>query len=366
MPRWVPRAILLFFGTFAGLTLMLWIFSQLRGLLTLVLVSLFLSFALEPAVNRLERIGIRRGAGTLMVFLVVGGAVGVFLFAIGSVLADQVNEFVDEAPNYIADAEEWAESTFDIEIETEQLVQEFQAGGSATELATRLAGDLVGLGSRVLSLLLQLLTVALFTFYFVADGPRLRRTVCSFMAPHRQRTVLEVWDLAIDKTGGYIYSRSLLALAAAVVHWIAFSIIGVPFPLPLALWVGVVSQFIPVVGTYIAGALPVLIAVLDEPINAVWVLIIIVVYQQVENYILSPPITAHTMKLHPAVAFGAVLAGAGVLGAVGAFMALPAAATFQAFISSYLQRHEVVGSELVEAPKRKNLRVKKAMGFLDR
>jgi predicted PurR-regulated permease PerM len=190
--------------------------------------------------------------------------------------------------------------------------------------------------------MLQILTVALFTFYLVADGPRLRRNVCSVLSPHRQQTVLRVWDLAIEKTGGYIYSRTILAVASFIFHWIVFAIIGVPFPLPLALWVGVMSQFIPVIGTYLAGALPLLIALLDQPINAVWVLIAVGAYQQVENYVFAPPITAQTMDVHPAVAFGSVLAGAGVLGAVGALLALPAAAVFQAFASTYLHERGLV------------------------
>lgn len=342
MPRWVPRAIILFFTSFAVLYALFWTVRQLRTLLVLILVSLFISFAIEPAVNRLERIGFRRSIGTLMVFVVVGAGLGAFVFAIGSVLADQVGNFVDEAPGYIDEIEEWANDSLGIELDAGDLQNEFVEGGAASDLATRLAGNLVGLGTRALNILLQLLTVLLFTFYLVADGPRLRRTVCSVLPPDRQQTVLRVWELAIEKTGGYMYSRGLLALASFLFHWVAFVIIGIPFPLPLALWVGVMSQFIPVIGTYLAGAFPVLIALLNEPIDAVWVLVVVVAYQQVENYLFAPPITAHTMDVHPAVAFGAVLAGAGLLGAVGALLALPAAAVFQAFVSTYLHERGLV------------------------
>lgn len=345
MPRWVPRAIVLFFATFASMVVLWWVVRELRDLLILILVSLFLSFAIEPAVNRLERMGFRRSLGTLMVFAAALAGLSLFGWAIGAVLADQVDTFVEEAPGYITEIEDWARDSLGVELDTDELVQEFQAGGAATELATRLAGNLVDLGTRALSILLQLLTVALFTFYLVADGPRLRRTVLSVFSPDRQETVLRVWELAIEKTGGYIYSRSLLALSSFIVHWVALTLIGVPFPLALALWVGVVSQFIPVIGTYIAGALPILIALLNEPVEALWVLAVVLAYQQVENYVIAPPVTAQTMDVHPAVAFGSVLAGAGLLGAVGALLALPAAAVFQAVISTTLQerglRHEV-------------------------
>jgi predicted PurR-regulated permease PerM len=101
------------------------------------------------------------------------------------------------------------------------------------------------------------------------------------------------------------------------------------------------SQFIPVVGTYLAGALPLLIALIDKPISGLWTLIFLVIYQQIENYVFLPRVTAHTMEIHVASAFGSVIIGAAVLGPVGALLALPAAATAQAFISSYVHRHEV-------------------------
>ena len=81
-----------------------------------------------------------------------------------------------------------------------------------------------------------------------------------------------MWDVAISKTGGYIYSRALLSALSFVFHWVVFALIGVPSPLPLALWVAVVSQFVPVVGTYIAGILPVVITFLDSPVKAAVVL----------------------------------------------------------------------------------------------
>jgi predicted PurR-regulated permease PerM len=348
MPRWVPRAILL--GALALLAsgALRWTLDRLSGFLTLVLVSLFFSFAIEPAVNRLERFGLRRSVGTLTVFALIAALVSLFVWAIGAALADQVDTFVERAPSYIEDVEKWANDTFGIEIDTADLTEQFQEGGAAQDLATRLAGNLVGLGTRVLSGLLQVFTVLLFTYYLVADGPRLRRAVCSTLPPERQRVILRVWELAIEKTGGYIFSRSILAIISMLFHWAAFAVIDVPFPLPLALWMGVTSQFVPVVGTYLAGALPVLLTLLDDPGHVLAVLIFILIYQQVENYLISPPITAHTMALHPAVAFGAVIVGGSMLGPVGALLALPASATLQAFASSYIQTHEVVASALTE------------------
>ena len=351
MPPWIPRAILWFFGTGLAIVVAWWLVVRLRGLLVMLLVALFLSFALEPAVNWMAERGWRRGAATLTVMFVLLIAGAIFIWAMGAVLVNQVTDFVDEAPRYIEDAEDWFNDTFDADVDFEDLIAEFQEGGSAQEFAAKLGGNIVSAGATVVAVLFQMLTIPLFTFYLVADGPRLRRAILSVLPPDRQVDVLRVWEIAIDKTGGYIYSRGILAFFSTLVHWIAFAVIGIPFPLPLAIWVGLISQFVPTIGTYIAGALPIVIALIDKPIDALWVLVVILVYQQIENYLLAPPIQAETMDIHPAVAFGGVIAGASILGPIGALLALPAAATLQAFVSTYVRRHEVIETPLTARPR---------------
>jgi predicted PurR-regulated permease PerM len=139
-------------------------------------------------------------------------------------------------------------------------------------------------------------------------------------------------------------------MVSAATTWVFLSILGVPYPVPLALWVGVVSQFVPVIGTYLAGALAVLVALLNNPVDGAIVLGLIVAYQQVENYFLAPRITARTMELHPAVAFGTVITGAALLGPIGAVLALPAAAILQAFGSTLIERHDVPETSLTTDP----------------
>ncbi|MEZ5280037.1 MAG: AI-2E family transporter [Acidimicrobiales bacterium] len=346
MPPWLPRAIAMGAFAFAVVFSLAWLVQRLRGLLVLLLMSLFFSFALEPAVNWLHRKGIRRGFATLLVFLGVAVGAVAFLWAMGAVLADQIAILVDEAPGYITEAQAWLAER-GVEVNVDDLLQEFQDGGAAASFAQDLAGNLLDVGTTILSVLFQALTVGLFTFYLTADGPRLRRSICSILPPRRQREVLQIWDLAVSKTGGYIYSRVVLATLSFAFHWVVFVLIGVPSPLALAMWVAVVSQFVPVVGTYLAGIFPVLLALLEEPISALWVVIAIVLYQQIENYLFAPPITASTMEMHPAVAFGSVVAGTNILGGVGALLAIPAAAVIQAFVASYVQRHELIESGLL-------------------
>lgn len=154
-----------------------WLVGRLRSLIVMLLVSLFLASAMEPAANYLARRGWRRGPATATAFAVLVGVV-----------------------------------------------------------------------------------VA-----FVADGPRLRRTVCSVLPPDRQQLAMRIWELATESTGGYVYSRALLAGVSATATTLFLALVGVPHPFALGIWVGLVSQFVPSIGTYLAGALPVLIALFHNP-----------------------------------------------------------------------------------------------------
>ena len=338
VPAWAKRAIVWFWLGGLATFYAVGVVRALRTLIVVLVVSLFVAFALEPAVNFLARKNIRRGFGTAITFLVVTGLAAGFSAVIGTALASETTYLIEKGPSYIDDIEGWLDDTFGIRLEFDTFKEEFVEGGGVQDLASRFADDVLNVGTTVVGLLFQLFTVALFTFYLVAEGPKLRKMVSARLSERKAAVVTQIWDLAMDKTGSYMYSRTILAALSALVHWIAFALLDVPSPVALALWVGVVSQFIPAIGAYIAGVLPVLVALLHSPRTGLFVLIVIVAYQQVENYFFSPRITAHTMEIHVALAFGSVIAGTALLGIVGAFLALPVAATAQAFISSWMAR----------------------------
>jgi predicted PurR-regulated permease PerM len=167
--------------------------------------------------------------------------------------------------------------------------------------------------------------------------------VASWLTPKNQRTFLTVWDISVQKAGGYVISRGLMAVVSAFFHGIAFAILDVPYWLPMALWVGLVSQLIPTIGTYLAGALPVLLCLVQGSwVKAIIVLITVVLYQQVENYFVQPRITKSTMSIHAAVAFGSVIVGSTLFGATGALLAIPVVATLQSIVTTYGRRYELV------------------------
>jgi predicted PurR-regulated permease PerM len=342
MPRWLPRAMILALALVACYRFAFWAFDRLVGLLVNVLISFFCAVAIEPAVVWLAGRGWRRGAATGLVLLAVLLAAAGFVLALGSLLVDQISTIVSDLPQYVHDVVVWTNKTFHTDLNTHRLQDRVLHSDWVRTYLQSGASSVWGLSATVIGTVFQLFTVLLFTFYLAADGPRLRRTLCSMLPPARQAEVLRAWELAVAKTGGYLYSRALMALISGACHYVLLQVLGVPYAPALAVWVGLVSQFIPTVGTYLAGALPILIAFAEAPWDALWVLCFVVVYQQFENYVLQPRITARTVDIHPAVAFGSVVAGTALLGAVGALIAIPVTATLQGFFAAYVRRYEVI------------------------
>jgi AI-2E family transporter len=227
MPPWLPRAIGLCLLGVAGLFVVWWLLLRLRTLLILLVVSLFLAIAIEPAVNALARRGWRRGVATAVVFLVLFVAALGFLAAIGSLVVDQVTNLADAVPGYVEQTISLVNRTFSTRLSSDTLVAQLSSSQSPLQrFATGLAGSALGIGVQVLTLVFQLLTVALFTFYLAADEPRFRRAVLSVLAPRHQREVLRAWDVAVEQTGGYVYSRALLAAVSATATWAFLWLIG--------------------------------------------------------------------------------------------------------------------------------------------
>jgi predicted PurR-regulated permease PerM len=342
MPRWLPRAMVLALALIAAFQLGSWAFHQLTGLLINILIAFFLALAIEPAVSRMSARGMRRGLATFLVFLGLTVAVAGFVTLLGSMLAGQIIKMVEGFPDYLDSLINWINETFHTQLRRVDVQEGLLHSDWLRKYAQNSAAGVLDVSAQVLGGLFQMLTIALFSFYFAADGPRLRRALCSVLPPARQAEVLRAWEIAVDKTGGYLYSRGLMALISGIAHYILLQALGVPYAPVLGVWVGLVSQFIPTIGTYLAGALPMLIAFTVEPWYAVWVLGFVVVYQQFENYMLQPKLTAKSVDIHPAVAFGSVIAGTALLGAVGALIAIPAVATLQAFLGAYVKRYAVM------------------------
>ena len=356
MPPWLPEAIKLAgkrlgFALFAaGISILVFLYlvDQLSSFLTILGTALFLSFALEPAVDWFAARGWRRGAATGLIFVILLAVIVLLLALIIPAVIQGFQSLVQNAPSLVDKLAHWLKP-LGIDLSTQELIQKLQQNAQQViSSATNLAGSAFGIASSLIGGLFRWATIGLFTFYLVAQGPQFRRALLSRMRPERQARVLFVWEQAIQQTGGYFYSRLLLAVINGSGMYLTLRLTNVPFAAPLAIFEGLIAEFIPIVGTYIGGAVPVLVAFLASTSSGLWALGYILVYQQVENYILSPRITAKTMSLHPAVAFAAALIGGALGGIFTAFLALPVAGVIQASVKEWSKSYEVMDDVLTE------------------
>ncbi len=321
-----------------------WLFSNLSGFLGLLFLAWLFSITLEPVVGWLHEKGLKRGLATGLVLLGLLLATSAFIAVFGTLLAEQLSLLSRAIPPAVENATHWVNDTFDTEFEVSRELLDLSPEG-IRDLAERFTPGLLGVLSTLLGALFQTLTFLLFVFYMSAEGPQLRRTISRRFPARQQRLISTVWQTSVEKAGGYVVSRFILAVCSTVATAAMFLVLDVPYWLPLALWTGIVSQFIPTLGTYLAIGLPALVAAGADPVDGLWVVGFGVVYQQIENYVLQPRITARTVDIHPAVAFGSVIVGAALFGAAGALVAVPIIAVIQALIQTYVHRYELVGEE---------------------
>jgi predicted PurR-regulated permease PerM len=323
--------------------LAIWLFTATGHFLFLLLLAWLVAIAMEPAIRWFDERGVRRSLGTSITMLVgVAGLVAVVVM-LGGVFSSQIAQLAQGLPTIINDVVIWVNNQFGLDLNPNQIVQQFNLNASQiASFATDFAGGIVGAIGVALAVLFDLLTVLVFAWYLAADSPRLRRTIASWLPPARQRVLLTVWDISLAKAGGFVASKLILALISAAAHSAFFWIIDLPFWLPMGIFAGFTAQLIPIIGTYIGVAVPAIIALTDQPTDGVWIVVFATVYQQIENYYLTPRVSRATMDIHPAVALGAVFAGIAIWGPIGALIGIPIAAAVIAVMDTYGERYELI------------------------
>ncbi|MDN5789838.1 MAG: AI-2E family transporter [Micrococcales bacterium] len=323
--------------------LLRWVLADAGGVIFTLFLALILSIAMEPAVAWLSKY-MKRGFATAIVMF--GSLLGfaAFVFVFGRLLGDQIALFAQSVPGLVEDLTSWASERFGLDLDYEQILQRLGVGTTTlTTIAQNLAGGIFGILASVVAAAFGTLTLAFFTFYLSADQLRLRRWIAQLFPPRQQEVFATAWKLAVAKTGGYVAARLVLATICGGMTAIFMLIIGMPYWLALGIWTGIVAQFVPTVGTYIAIALPVVIGLMgDKPWQGLAVLAFAVVYQQIENVTIEPRISAQAVDVHPAVSFGAVIFGASLFGVGGAFVAVPVAALLLAMFDIYSRKYEVL------------------------
>lgn len=316
------------------------------GVIFIVLMSWFASIAMEPAVRRLS-LHMKRGVATGIVMLGIALAFVLFTIAFGNLLFNQVAELIRALPGILENTLEWVNTQTNSQYEVADLWEQVNLSpAQSAQYATTVLSGVIGILGSVAVSFFSIFTFALFTFYLSADAPRFRRYVASLFSPKYQSLTLQIWDTTALKTGNYVAARVVLAVINGSTSAIVFYFIDMPSWLALGIWTGVVAQFVPTIGTYIAIALPVLVGLLsDNPWIGLMALIWAIIYQQVENLTLEPKISARAVNVNPAVAFASVMLGAALFGVAGALLAIPVTAMIISLIDSRRLRYEVIEPE---------------------
>ncbi|MGW3667827.1 AI-2E family transporter [Streptomyces sp. NPDC005141] len=314
----------------------LWVVGRMWSVVWPLIVALFLTTLTWPLTRFLRRRGWRpalAASAVTVLFLVV--ALGIVAL-IAVPVASQTGELTDGVVEGIHKVREWAAGP-PLNIGDDQISKTSDAainriqnsvGSVVTALVTGVSTVVNGLVTAVLALFLM--------FFFLKDGPRFLPWLTRQLPGRLATDVPTVAARGWDTLSAFVRSQALVGLLDAVLIGAGLWILGVPLVLPLAV-LTFVTAFVPIVGAVFAGFVAVLIALVSNGLtDALIMLAIIVVVQQLEGNVFQPMIQSRGLGLHAAVVLLAVTLGGSLAGVVGSLLAVPAAA-LTAVIWNYLR-----------------------------
>lgn len=306
--------------------------------LFILFVGVALGMAVKPGVEALRRRGVPRWLGGLAIFAAIGAAAtGVLVLAV-PVVAEQIGALVARGPAHV-----------------EQIRQQLAASSSRTlqRLAAYLPAALAGQGAaagapEVLQVgalaatagaigrnVLTVAAVLLLAFYWTLEGDRRVRELL-FLAPLDRRRGVRVFLSEVEgKVGAYLRGQALVCAVIGALAFASYRLLGLPYASTLGL-VYAVGEAVPVVGPLVGTAAAALVALSVQPSLVLWVLLVAVGLQLVENYLLVPRVMDRTVGINPFVTLLAVAAFGQVLGVAGAVLAIPLAAVVQLLLDRFL------------------------------
>jgi len=320
---------------------------SIRGILVQVLVALFITVSLEPAVHWLTSRGMRRGLAVTTIFVVAFGALLAFLISVIPSLVAQGRELIDDLPGYLADLQARSGQFREL---NDRFNLSSQLQGMIGSVPSRIGTGVLGFTGRLFGALFSALTILVFTAYFMADLPRIRNGLVWLFPAERRPRVKQVVDLVVDKVGGYMIGNIIISIVAGVCSYVAFRLLGVRFAVPLAVLVAVFDM-IPMIGATLGAIVGVAVALFTKPLWPTTVLVAayFIAYQQIENYLIAPRVLKTTVDIGAAAVLLAGLIGATLLGLVGALMAIPVAAALNVLLNERLAAREAEAARLAAA-----------------
>ena len=315
------------FGAAVGVGLAYLLFRVLvdaRDILILVVVSLFFAVGLDPAVRRLQRMGLRRSPAVLIIFVALAGLGTAFGFAVVPPLVDQVTNFVHNVPNYLTDLQNNHRiASLDTRF---HLLDKAHTYASSGQLTSTLAGNAVSAGTAVATTFFDGLTVLILTLYFMAYLDSITAFAYRLVPRSKRVRAEQVGSEILQQVGEYVAGNLLTGLIAGIFSLVFFAAIGAPFPIALACVVALLDV-IPLVGAAVAMiVVSTVVAITSIPLG-ITTLVFLILYQLLENYVLIPRLFRTRVIINPAATIIGALAGATLFGVIGFLLSIPLVAT---------------------------------------
>ncbi|WP_313317311.1 AI-2E family transporter [Gordonia sputi] len=312
----------------AAVWVLLWVVGKLWVVLLPVLLAIIVCTVLWPPVALMRRKGVPPAAAALVMMVVAIGVVAAVIALIVPSVVAQAPELANRATDGVQRLQLWVQGP-PLNVRDEQIDNAVHAIVSKLQSssATIASGVFSGVGTAT-SVLVTLFTMIVLVFFFLKDGPKftpwIDRTIGHPSATHISEVLRRMWGTL----GGFIRTQAIVSLVDATFIGIGLFILKVPLAGVLVV-ITFMGGFIPIVGAFVAGALAVLIALVSNGLTtALIVLAIIIAVQQLEGNVLQPWLQAKSMNLHAVIVLLAVTLGGSIFGITGAFLAVPAAATF--------------------------------------
>lgn len=307
----------------AALLAMAWV---TRAIITWVLAAGFLAFSIDPLAQMLRRKA-RVGNGAAIALAMV--VIGLVLFAVGLIIlpavVDGANALLDEIPAY---AERLEDSSLIQSLGAEDQVE--SAEDATQEISNFFSGisSLVGTIGALASGAFAGFMIFVLTIYFLVYGRDIRRGIARRLGQTRGERFLVTSKRIYDATRGYWYGKFLIAVIAGISVYVPMVLLDIPFAAPLALFVAI-TDLIPNIGATL-GAIPVVgVAFFEAWWKGLVMIAVIVVYQQLENSVITPKVFQKAIDLHPFLSLVVVLFFGALFGIVGTLLALPITAAVQ-------------------------------------
>ena len=314
------------------------IFLRVKSLLFDLFVAVVLAALAEPVVYRLSKKVNRRVAAFIAVSLILV-VIGATFFSIIPIMVQEIYFLSSQIPTYFDNFINYL-NVEGFAVSSQSLDLEAQFNSLIKDYGSTVGSSVVFAGQGLLRTLGHIFIIFFFTYYLISEGDGWRVKLKESLPGNVSNSIDQVWTIGVSKAGGFIVAKLILGILASIVLSIAFFLIGLPSPIALGVSAGILSQLIPVVGTFLGGLVPFIASISLGTTSMVSTVAVLLFYQVVENYLISPRVTKSTMEIHPAVAVFSTLFGAYTLGGVGAILALPVAATVQGVLGIIIKNRK--------------------------